>query len=248
MHAFLVGLEYLNICDFSHSAGPLRYLSELEEWRHEHRGLALLLTVDTLIRKKVYRLNADQRKTFPSFSSALVEVLTHHKQLWNDARSSAELEKFKQAGHTEAPSTPPRKHLKRDRSSSPAKASPSNKAKKNKARRERQKQLVKSARETIDARKKETPKKDARVPAAEWSKINSFKYKGANGAHGSITRSAAASVISARVLTCALSAARSTLGMATTEAGRPRLVRLLRPHQQQSLRSLEARMKRPIGH
>ena len=52
MHAFLVGLEYLNICDFSHSAGPLRYLSELEEWRHEHRGLALLLTVDTLIRKK----------------------------------------------------------------------------------------------------------------------------------------------------------------------------------------------------
>eukprot|EP00913_Durusdinium_trenchii_P011418 g10723.t1 len=97
LHAFLVALEYLNICDFSYAAGPLRYLSELEEWRHGHRGLALLLTVDTLIRKKVYRLNADQRKSFPTFSGALVEVLTHHKQLWNDARSSAELEKFKQA-------------------------------------------------------------------------------------------------------------------------------------------------------
>ena len=178
LHAFLVALEYLNICDFSYAAGPLRYLSELEEWRHEHRGLALLLTVDTLIRKKVYRLNADQRKSFPTFSGALVEVLTHRKQLWNDARSSAELEKFKQAGHQEDPSTPTRKSIKRDRSDSPAKSAPTAKAKKNKARRERHKQLVKSARESIGEKKKEQPKKDARVPTAEWSKINSFKYKG----------------------------------------------------------------------
>ena len=40
LHAFFVTLEYLNICDFSAKAGPLRYLSELEEWRHENRGLA----------------------------------------------------------------------------------------------------------------------------------------------------------------------------------------------------------------
>lgn len=27
IHAFLVALEYLNICDFSIAAGPLRYIS-----------------------------------------------------------------------------------------------------------------------------------------------------------------------------------------------------------------------------
>ena len=99
LHAFFVALEYLNICEFTVAAGPLKYLSELEEWRHENRGLALLLTVDTLIRKKVHRLNHDRRKEFSTFSKALVEVLTNHKQIWNDARSSAELDKFKQAGH-----------------------------------------------------------------------------------------------------------------------------------------------------
>ena len=84
LHAFFVALEYLNICEFTTGAGPLRYLAELEEWRHENRGLALLLTVDTLIRRKTHRLNHDQRKTYPTFSSALLEVLTNHKQLWND--------------------------------------------------------------------------------------------------------------------------------------------------------------------
>ena len=91
LHAFFVALEYLNICDFNLKSGPFRYMAELEEWRHENKGLALLLAVDSLIRKKVHRLNHDQRKSFPTFSSALVEVLTNHKQLWNDARSSAEL-------------------------------------------------------------------------------------------------------------------------------------------------------------
>ena len=93
LHAFFITLEYLNICEFSVDAGPLKYLAQLEEWRHENRGLALLLTVDTLIRKKVHRVSSDQRKKFTSFSAALVEVLDNHKQLWNDARSSAELDK-----------------------------------------------------------------------------------------------------------------------------------------------------------
>ena len=109
LHAFFITLEYLNICEFSFAAGPLKYLSELEEWRHENRGLALLLTVDTLIRKKVHRVSSDQRKSFGSFSAALLEVLANHKQLWNDARSSAELDKFKQAGQFPAPSTPAKK-------------------------------------------------------------------------------------------------------------------------------------------
>ena len=71
LHAFFITLEYLNICEFSVAAGPLKYLSDLEEWRHENRGLALLLAADALIRKKVHRVSSDQRKTFGTFSSRL---------------------------------------------------------------------------------------------------------------------------------------------------------------------------------
>ena len=181
LHAFFVALEYLNICEFTTGAGPLKYLAELEEWRHENRGLALLLTVDTLIRRKTHRLNHDQRKTFPTFSAALLEVLTHHKQLWNDARSSAELDKFKQASQQD-PVTPvraPKRSLSEE--DSPAvKTSP--KAKKNKARRERHKALLAKAKQHHSD---QSPKgsggkaaKDARVPSQEWEKITSFKYNG----------------------------------------------------------------------
>ena len=37
-------------------------------------------------------LRSSQCKKFTSFSAALLEVLDNHKQLWNDARSSAELD------------------------------------------------------------------------------------------------------------------------------------------------------------
>ena len=179
LHAFFAALEYLNVCEFTTAAGPLRYLAELEEWRHENKGLALVLAVDTLIRKKAHRLNYDQRKSFPTFSSALVEVLTNHKQLWNDARSSAELDKFKQAGQ-QAPETPVRgiKRVLSDDESTPPKASP--RAKKNKARRERQKALLAKAKAGTTDRKENgaKPPKDARVPSHEWEKITSFKYNG----------------------------------------------------------------------
>lgn len=179
LHAFFVALEYLNICEFTVAAGPLKYLSELEEWRHENRGLALLLAVDSLIRRKAHRLNYDQRKSFPTFSSALIEVLTNHKQLWNDARSSAELDKFKQAGQ-QAPVTPPRNPRKRSRSKSGSPPRPSSKAKRNKARRERQKTLLQKAKQAIADPKKDTKKvaKDERAPSKEWEKITSFKYSG----------------------------------------------------------------------
>ena len=183
LHAFFVALEYLNICEFSKDAGPLQYMAELEEWRHDHRGLALLLTVDTLIRKKVYRLNSDHKTKFPTFSAALKEVLTNHKQLWNDARSSAELDKFKQASATAAPSTPKKRpRSSGSRSRSPAKTTP--KARKNKARRERQKALLKAAKggtgstAPSSAKGKQPTPRDARVPAAEWSAITAFKYNG----------------------------------------------------------------------
>ena len=181
LHAFFITLEYLNICEFSFQAGPLKYLSELEEWRHENRGLALLLTVDTLIRKKVHRVSSDQRKKFTTFSAALLEVLANHKQLWNDARSSAELDKFKQALNTGAPSTPVRKRS-RSRSKSAVKTSP--KARKNKQRRARQKATLQKAKAALAASggpHGDAPKKaarDERVPAKEWQKITSFKYAG----------------------------------------------------------------------
>ena len=181
LHAFFVALEYLNICEFTTAAGPLKYLAELEEWRHENRGLALLLAVDSLIRRKVHRLNHDSRKTYPTFSAALLEVLSNHKQLWNDARSSAELDKFKQAGHQSQDLTPVRS-TKRTRSEdedvSPPRSSP--KTKKNKARRERQKALVAKAKLQLSPGSKEDKKKgkDERVPAKEWATITSFKYSG----------------------------------------------------------------------
>ena len=181
--AFFVTLEYLNICEFSFEAGPLRYLAELEEWRHENRGLALLLTADTLIRKKVHRVSSDQRKKFTSFSAALKGVLTNHKQLWNDARSSAELDKFKQALQAPAPSTPARKRS-RSRSGSVPKSSP--KARKNRARRARQKALLQQAKKAVQpaaSKPKAEPSakkisRDERVPAKEWQQITAFKYSG----------------------------------------------------------------------
>ena len=176
LHAFFVTLEYLNICDFSVGAGPLQYLSDLEEWRHENRGLALLLTVDSLIRKKVHRLSSDQRKKFTTYSAALLEVLAHHKQLWNDARSSAELDRFKQAHQSEAPKTPP---AKRQRSVSPATPAKTPKARKNRARRERAKLLLRQAKAgSSTAAPLKPAARDERVPAKEWSKITSFKYSG----------------------------------------------------------------------
>lgn len=220
----------MNICDFTHAAGPLRYLSELEEWRHEHRGLALLLTVDSLIRKKVYRLNADQRKLYPSFSGALIEVLTHHKQLWNDARSSAELEKFKQAGHAEERVHPTRRRRtklgERGRSSLSAPlVKPWTLGRKMLLRKMLEFQLLNGARSLPSS---------TRAPSV---------------ALGSTARWGVASVISARLLTCAWSAAKSTPGMEITEVLQPwrlrsklRLFRLLRQRRQ------ETRMKWSIDH
>ena len=170
-----------NICDFSVAQGPMKYLEDLEEWRHENRGLALLLTVDSLIRKKVSRLMSDHRKKYTTFSKALLEVLENHKQLWNDARSSAELDKFKQAGLA-APTTPPR-GSKRERSTTPPKRSA--KARKNKAKRERTKELLKAAKANQDRgpKKGDVPagsgvKKDARIPSSEWQAISAFKSSG----------------------------------------------------------------------
>ena len=91
IHAFFMALEYLNICQYSRAAGPLRYIQELEQFRVECPSLPFLQLADSLVRKKAYRLQAEQRETYPTYQLALLEVLDNHKYLWNDARTKAQL-------------------------------------------------------------------------------------------------------------------------------------------------------------
>ena len=108
-----------------------------------------------------------------------MEVLTNHKQIWNDARSSAELDKFKQAGHQD-PATPVRS-AKRSRSLSDNEESltkPSPKKNRNKARRERQKALLAKAKAALSSSPAKKPTRDDRIPEEEWKVITGFKYSG----------------------------------------------------------------------
>lgn len=93
VHAFFMALEYMNICTYSRAAGPLKYLQELEQFRMECPGLPYVMAADGLIRKKVHRLQAEQRTTYGTYQLALLEVLNNHKYLWNDARTRAILAK-----------------------------------------------------------------------------------------------------------------------------------------------------------
>eukprot|EP00913_Durusdinium_trenchii_P004667 g4332.t1 len=89
IHAFFMALDYLNICSYSRAAGPLDYLQQLEQFRIECPSLPFVMMADNLIRKKAFRLQAEQRDKYNSYEAALKEVLTNHKYLWNDARTKA---------------------------------------------------------------------------------------------------------------------------------------------------------------
>lgn len=93
VHALFMAMEYLNICAYSRAAGPLKYMQELEQFRSDCPGLPFLLQADALIRKKVHRLQSEQRETYATYQAAMNEVLTNHKYLWNDARTKAALAK-----------------------------------------------------------------------------------------------------------------------------------------------------------
>ena len=94
IHALFMALQYLNICGYSRAAGPLRYMEEVEQFRIDCPGLPYVMAADSLIRKKIYRLQSEQRETYGSFQEALLEVINNHKYLWNDARTKAVLAKF----------------------------------------------------------------------------------------------------------------------------------------------------------
>ena len=192
LHAFFIALEYLNICDFTIAAGPLKYLSELEEWRHENRGLAVLLAADSLIRKKVYKLNNDKRKEFPSFSLALLEALTHHinnsgtmLDLQPSLRNFAKLITKRQRqprglARDPHPWSLRRLRARRARARTRLAASATKLCSRRLARiatrREREKQISKGS-STVKLTEK--TERDQRVPEKEWKKIMSFTYTGA---------------------------------------------------------------------
>ena len=124
------------------------------------------MAADSLIRKKIYRLQSEQRETYGSFQEALLEVINNHKYLWNDARTKAVLAKVERKEHD-----PVREPDQVQLSDSPAK-SPN----KNKKKRARNKELLKEAKQLKKSQEKDQkpPKveRDKRIPEAEWKSIS----------------------------------------------------------------------------
>eukprot|EP00435_Cladocopium_sp_Y103_P009415 s1300_g2.t1 len=171
IHALFMALEYLNICTYSRAAGPLKYLQELEQFKAECSGLPYIIAADSLIRKKVHRLQSEQRATYGTFQVALLEVLNNHKYLWNDARTKAVLAKVdrvpvapkdEQDRVVESPIKTPAPNGRRRRKKLAKEA--------NKAQSE-----VKPVRKDQFDKKKNSegkPDKDKRIPESEWKLIS----------------------------------------------------------------------------
>ena len=175
IHALFMGLEYLNICAYSRAAGPLKYLQELEQF-----GLPYLMAADTLLRKKVNRLQAEQRELYPTFEQALTEVLRNHKYLWNDARTRAVLVKVDK----KRDELPPESDAVEDDPSSITTPRP-----KKKRRRDRGRGTLKKTDKAEEKPGKITAgsklDKDKRIPESEWKLITEAagKVTGAKRCH-----------------------------------------------------------------
>ena len=171
VHALFMALEYLNICTYSKKAGPLKYMQELELFRAECPGLPNLMAADALIRKKVHRLQSEQRQLYPTFEDAMLAVLNNHKYIWNDARTKAALSRVEKK-KDEVPEESDRVL------ETPPKSSPNKRRK----RRARDKELMREAKIARRAKTEATPKakagakvdkvdKDKRIPESEWKAI-----------------------------------------------------------------------------
>ena len=177
VHALFMTLEYLNICQYSRKEGPLRYIQELEQFRADTSSLPILMAADGLIRKKLYRLQSEQRDQFTTFSEALVEVITNHKYLWNDARTKATLAPVERKTTAKEDGIGDQSRLE-----SPEKTS-SPRSEKRKRQRERTKALLKEAKSAKAVKKVhlkgEDPKvsKDKRIPDSEWKSISEASNK-----------------------------------------------------------------------
>ena len=175
LHAFFMAMEMLNICAFTSGDGPVRYINELQKYRKVSPGISTLLRADKLIRQMVAELNTDDRDNFGTFSVALIHVLDTKQYLWNDARS-----------FSRSDSTPDRKRKSSaledlgEAAASPTKSS---------LKRQKLKAKIASLEGTKPAQSKAKGKgkgksakgsaaTSARVPAAEWTKLCSFKPSG----------------------------------------------------------------------
>ena len=170
IHALFMGLEYLNICSYSRAAGPLRYLQELEQFRVDCPGLPYLLAADALVRKKVYRLQSEQRQLFGTFEAALTEVLQNHKYLWNDARTRAVLAKVE----SKKPEVPAAPDQVEDEGADPA--TPPRGRKRRRGGRGTPRKTTPEAKKEKRA---DPPKvdKDKRIPESEWKLITAASGK-----------------------------------------------------------------------
>ena len=86
LNALFMTLEYLNICSFNLSDGPIRYFQALQHFRRKLPGMGALLRVDKLVRSKVAELCLDQKDSYATFSDALIHVLDHCHYIWDEAR------------------------------------------------------------------------------------------------------------------------------------------------------------------
>ena len=171
VHALFIALEFLNICTYSRAAGPLKYMQELEQFKAECPGLPYLLAADSLVRKKVHRLQAEQRELYSTFEAALLEVLNNHKYLWNDARTKAVLAKVdhekpephdpqdRVVENQDKPSTPSRRQRKRRNKKGGAVDT---------------KDIKQVKKDQFDKKKDMDSKidKDKRIPESEWKLIS----------------------------------------------------------------------------
>ena len=189
VHALFMTLEYLNICQYNRAGGPLKYIQELEQFRSDTSSLPVLMMADSLIRKKPYRLQSEQRESFGTFSEALLEVITNHKYLWNDARMKAALVPASSVPKTTLKDEGVGDHLRLE---SPEKSA-APRSEKKKRQRERRKALLKEAKAAKLVKKdhlKNTSEvkavtKDKRIPDSEWKSISeaSNKVSGAKRCH-----------------------------------------------------------------
>jgi hypothetical protein len=171
VHALFMAMEYLNICTYSRAAGPLKYMQELEQFKAECPGLPYLLAADSLVRKKVHRLQAEQRELYSTFEAALLEVLNNHKYLWNDARTKAVLAKV---DHKKPEPHDPQDQVvdSQDKPSTPSRRQRKRRNKKGGAVDTKDIKQVKK--DQFDKKKDKDSKidKDKRIPESEWKLIS----------------------------------------------------------------------------
>lgn len=102
--AFAIALEFTGVCVYRGGdyvegqflGGMVAYLAEIKRHRTEFAqttGMSPMwftIRADKKIRQMIERLCMNFRSKFPQFGDALIEVLTQHRYLWQDARNEVQ--------------------------------------------------------------------------------------------------------------------------------------------------------------